>query len=311
MSTAKVLSFPKKTEQTGGHMADLSNGYTKVANEIQKLKPRLRLSGREWQCFEAVIWLTYGWNKKQDRVTNTVIAELTGLSDTHVSDAIKSLAERKIITSQKQGMMKLVGVNTEISAWILEKPGSGRKFPKTGKSFPKTGKSFPKTGKSFPETVDTQYKNKNSNKNTTSENSDESSDERMKSLPVVRPEAAVHSPKGDKWGTSDDLLAAQWIYSRVQVITPTAQQPNWPAWANDIRLMRDSLKVSHREICEVFTWANGNQFWQTNILSPSKLRKQWATLKAQMSQPARNAPSSSQQQIPHWNDRREWEENFI
>ncbi|GMK74448.1 hypothetical protein JSCD4_36240 [Clostridioides difficile] len=58
-------------------MADLSNGYTKVANEIQQLKPRLRLSGREWQCFEAVIWLTYGWNKKQDRVTNTVIAEPT------------------------------------------------------------------------------------------------------------------------------------------------------------------------------------------------------------------------------------------
>jgi len=145
----------------------------------------------------------------------------------------------------------------------------------------------------------------------TSENSHESSDERPKSLPVVRPDAAVHSPRGDKWGTADDLLAAQWMFSRVQVITPTAQQPNWPAWANDIRLMRDSLNVNHREICEVFTWANGNQFWQTNILSPSKLRKQWATLKAQMSQPVRNAPSSSQQQIPHWNDRREWEENFI
>lgn len=155
-----------------------------------------------------------------------------------------------------------------------------------------------------------EYKNKNI-KNTTSENSHESSDERPKNLPVVRPDAAVHSPKGDKWGTADDLLAAQWIFSRVQVITPTAQQPNWPAWANDIRLMRDSLTVSHREICEVFTWANSNQFWQTNILSPSKLRKQWATLKAQMSQPVRNAPSSSQQQVPHWNDRREWEENFI
>ena len=130
-------------------MADLSNGYTKVANEIQQLKPRLRMSGREWQCFEAVIWLTYGWNKKQDRVTNTVIAELTGLSDSHVSDALKSLAERKIIFSQKQGVMKIVGINTDLSAWILDKP-------KTGKTFPKSGKVLPKTGKTFPETVDTQ-----------------------------------------------------------------------------------------------------------------------------------------------------------
>ena len=59
-NTAEIINFPNKTEQPGGRMADLSNGYTKVANEIQQLKPRLRLSGREWLCFEAVIWLTLG-----------------------------------------------------------------------------------------------------------------------------------------------------------------------------------------------------------------------------------------------------------
>ncbi|MDU4943865.1 MAG: replication protein [Mixta calida] len=301
MSIAKVLHFPKKTEQTGGHMADLSNGYTKVANEIQKLKPRLRLSGREWQCFEAVIWLTYGWNKKQDRVTNTVIAELTGLSDTHVSDAIKSLAERQIILCQKQGMMKLVGVNTEISAWILDKPETGRKFPKTGKSFPKAGKRFP-------ETVDTQYKNKNSIKKNTSENSDESSDSPQKKLPALRPEAAIQSPKGDKWGTADDLKAAEWIFSKVQIVAPTAQQPNWPSWSNDIRLMRNALDVTHHDICEVFKWANADHFWQTNVMSPAKLREKWDTLKAQMSQPGRNRQAAPQQNTPHWNSPESWEE---
>lgn len=288
-------------DKSGGHMADLSNGYTKVANEIQKLKPRLRLSGREWQCFEAVIWLTYGWNKKQDRVTNTVIAELTGLSDTHVSDAIKSLAERKIIFSQKQGMMKLVGVNTEISAWILDKPETGRKFPKTGKSFPKAGKRFP-------ETVDTQYKNKNSIKKNTSENSDESSDSPQKKLPVVRPEAAIQSPKGDKWGTADDLKAAEWIFSKVQIVAPSAQQPNWASWSNDIRLMRNALEVTHHDICEVFKWANADHFWQTNVMSPAKLREKWDTLKAQMSQPGRNRQAAPQQNTPHWNSPESWEE---
>jgi len=285
-------------------MADLSNGYTKVANEIQKLKPRLRLSGREWQCFEAVIWLTYGWNKKQDRVTNTVIAGLTGLSDTHVSDAIKSLAERKIIFSQKQGMMKLVGVNTEISAWVLDKPEPGTKLPKTGKSFPKAGKTFP-------ETVATQYKNKNSNKNTTSENSGESSDTPLKNLPVIRPEAATHSPKGDKWGTADDLKAAEWIFSKVQTVSPTAQQPNWPAWANDIRLMRGALEVTHHDICETFKWANADHFWQSNILSPAKLRAKWDTLRAQMSQPGRNRQAVAQQPAQHWNSREAWENEFL
>jgi phage replication O-like protein O len=286
-------------------MADLSNGYTKVANEIQKLKPRLRLSGREWQCFEAVIWLTYGWNKKQDRVTNTVIAGLTGLSDTHVSDAIKSLAERKIIFSQKQGMMKLVGVNTEISAWILDKPEAGTKFPKTGKSFPKAGKTFP-------ETVATQYKNKNSNKNTTSENSNESTDSPPKQLPSLRPDAAIQSPKGDKWGTADDLKAAEWLFAKVQMVAPTAQTPNWPSWSNEIRLMRNALKVSHHDICEVFKWANADQFWQTNVMSPAKLREKWDTLKAQMNQPNRNRQAPEPQQpAQHWNSREAWENEFL
>ncbi|EAA7274061.1 replication protein [Salmonella enterica] len=250
-------------------MADLSNGYTKVANEIQQLKPRLRMSGREWQCFEAVIWLTYGWNKKQDRVTNTVIAELTGLSDTHVSDAIKALAERKIIFSQKQGMMKLVGVNTELSGWILDKPETGRKFPKTGKSLPKSGKTFPKT-------VATQYKNKNINKTSTSENSGESSDSHGKKLPVLKPDAAIQS--GAKWGTSEDLRCAEWLFAVVQSISSSAKQPNYAAWANDIRLMRERDNRTHKEIATLFKWACEDKFWKGNVLCPSTLREKWTQL---------------------------------
>ncbi|TDN64276.1 phage replication protein O [Scandinavium goeteborgense] len=250
-------------------MADLSNGYTKVANEIQQLKPRLRLSGREWQCFEAVIWLTYGWNKKQDRVTNTVIAELTGLSDTHVSDALKSLAVRKIIFSQKQGMMKIVGVNTDLSAWILTKPETGRKFPKTGKSFPQTGITFP-------ETVDTQYKNKNSNKTSTPENSVESSDSSKIPPHVVRPDAAIQS--GNKWGSAEDLTAAEWMFETVKTIAPSARKPNFAAWANDIRLMRERDSRNHRDMCVLFKWACQDSFWSGNVLCPATLREKWTTL---------------------------------
>lgn len=53
--------------------------------------------------------------------------------------------------------MKIVGINTELSEWVLDKP-------KTGKPFPESGKVLPKTGKPFPETGDTQYKNKNNSK---------------------------------------------------------------------------------------------------------------------------------------------------
>lgn len=305
-SNVQRADFVNKTiipDKSGGHMADLSNGYTKVANEIQQLKPRLRMSGREWQCFEAVIWLTYGWNKKQDRVTNTVIAELTGLSDTHVSDAIKALAERKIIFSHKQGMMKLVGVNTELSAWILDKLKAGRKFPKTGKVLPETGKRFPKT-------VATQYKNKNSIKRITSDNSKESPDSRLAKFLSTHPDAFVYSANGAKWGTEGDDKACRWMFLQISIVDPTAKEPSWADWSNVIRLMREQDNRTHKEICEVFRWANRDSFWCVNILSPAKLREKWGTLSAQKTQPNRKQRVDAEP-VTHWNDKEAWEKEFI
>ncbi|KQJ07412.1 replication protein [Escherichia coli] len=286
-NTAEVIKFPTKTEQAGGPMADLSNGYTRIANEIQKLKPRLRMSGREWQCLEAVIWLTYGWNKKQDRVTNTVIAGLTGLADTHVSDAISSLAERGIIFSHKQGVMKIVGINTDLSAWILDKP-------KTGKLFPKTGKSFPKSRKTFPETVATQDYNNNNIKRSSSENSGESSDDRLKKFLSAHPEAVIYTPNFTKWGTAADQQCAEWILALLEKVKPFPKQPVMASWANDVRLMRELDGRSHREICELFQWASKDAFWHTNILSPAKLRAKWDTLSLQRDSGRRKNVASAQ-----------------
>ncbi len=296
-------------------MADLANGYTKIANEIQKLKPRLRMSGREWQCLEAVIWLTYGWNKKQDRVTNTVIAELTDLGESHISDTIKSLAERKIIFAHKQGVMKIVGINTELSEWILDKPKTGKLFPesgkvlpKTGKPFPETGKVLPKTGKPFPETGDTQYKNKNNSKrSSSSRNSKESRNEETLKFLSRHPEAAdgIYTPAGKSWGTADDLKAARWIFDKALTVNASLSEPNWVEWANTIRLMRLQDKRTHYEICELFKWANEDGFWQENILCPSKLRKKWdqlTTKRLRSHGPSRNSSGASALDNTDWID---------
>ncbi|MBD2798332.1 replication protein [Xenorhabdus sp. 18] len=98
------------------------------------------------------------------------------------------------------------------------------------------------------------------------------------------PDAHVYTPSGKSWGTEDDLRAAQWIYALVTVVNPTAPEPNWPEWSNDIRLMRQQDNHAHREICSLFKWANKNHFWQTNILSPAKLREKWQTLILQKAQ---------------------------
>jgi hypothetical protein len=55
---------------------------------------------------------------------------------------------------------------------------------------------------------------------------------------------------------------------------------NWRRWLDAVRLMRTQDKRSHREIAELFKWANADAFWKANILSPTKLREKWDQLVA-------------------------------
>ncbi len=102
----------------------------------------------------------------------------------------------------------------------------------------------------------------------------------------VIPEAAIQTPSGKAWGTGDDLMTAQWMFRRVQLITPTAIEPNWAHWANVIRLMRELDQRSHRDICELYDWVSRDAFWCANVLSPQKLRQKWDQLQAKRGNPS-------------------------
>ena len=82
-------------------------------------------------------------------------------------------------------------------------------------------------------------------------------------------------------------------------------EPKWVEWANTIRLMRLQDKRTHYEICELFKWANEDDFWQENILSPSKLRKQWdplTTKRLRSSGPSKTTSGASALNNTDWID---------
>ncbi|MEM8082376.1 replication protein 15, partial [Morganella morganii] len=123
----------------------------------------------------------------------------------------------------------------------------------------------------------------------------------------AKPEAAVSSPKGDKWGTADDLKAAQWIFQLITRISPSAKTPNWPGWANDVRLMREQDSRTHSDICQMFQFANRDSFWKSNILSPAKLREKWTQLEAKRNTQGQGKPSGR----PHLDfDNTDWAEGL-
>ncbi|HHE4649523.1 TPA: hypothetical protein ACPES3_000074 [Morganella morganii] len=123
----------------------------------------------------------------------------------------------------------------------------------------------------------------------------------------AKPEAAVSSPKGDKWGTADDLKAAQWIFQLITRISPSAKTPNWSGWANDVRLMREQDNRTHSDICQMFKFANQDSFWKSNILCPAKLREKWTQLEAKRNTQGQGKPSGR----PHLDfDNTDWAEGL-
>ena len=78
-----------------------------------------------------------------------------------------------------------------------------------------------------------------------------------------------------------DLVVAKEIWGGVLLLKADAQEPNLEAWANDVRMMAEIDGRTHDQIRDLFAWANRHTFWAANILSPSKLRKQWDRLEIQ------------------------------
>ncbi|UJD90113.1 helix-turn-helix domain-containing protein [Rahnella aquatilis] len=139
---------------------------------------------------------------------------------------------------------------------------------------------------------------------------DDSTDENFL---VLHPEAVVFSAKKRKWGSADDLKAAEWMWKKISKMYEKAaecdgeitrpKEPDWVLWANEIRLMHAADGRTYKQICELFSRANHDTFWCKNILSPSKLREKWddLTIKLNANVPADTSAGG------HWNSAEAWE----
>lgn len=146
-------------------VASLDDGYLRIATSISKLKPKLKLAGREHQVLDAVIYCTFGWNKSEDKVTNTYLADVTDLDDSDVAAALNVLAERRIITLRKIGGFKVVGVNVNIDQWQLNKT---KKQPpkKLGETTQQVGQKKVSSWAKPPDTLNSLTKDNIKTKNT-------------------------------------------------------------------------------------------------------------------------------------------------
>lgn len=163
-NTAEVINFPVPVVALQElRVADLDDGFTRIANELLEAVMRAGLSQHQLLVFMAVMRKTYGFNKKSDWVSNEQLSELTGILPHKCSAAKSVLVKRGILTQTG----RVIGINKTVSEWSsLPVKGTEKKPYLKKVTLPKSGKkSLPESGNAYcPNQVNTKDKHTKDNK---------------------------------------------------------------------------------------------------------------------------------------------------
>ncbi|MCE3025755.1 replication protein [Salinicola sp. DM10] len=143
----------------------MEDGYTRIANELLELVMAAPFTLREMRVVLAVIRFTYGWNRKQARVTGGILAELTGMPATKASQTLAALVAKNVI-HRHGGSRAAVSLNKRADEWQVAE--TSRKTPpprqaKAPESY-QTGDPDPKRYDSYQNGKSESYQNGNASK---------------------------------------------------------------------------------------------------------------------------------------------------
>ena len=301
--SAEVVSIHSTKETV---VADLNNGYTRIANELIEQLCRVDLSGRQFRVVNAIIRKTYGYRKKQDWITASQIAEEMEYdgATTNINADIRTLRNRNILFLDG----RKIGVNTSLSDWVMAKKPRSKTITKVIKNDqfskkPANQKQSQEESKTITSVIENDHnldqkrspqKKKENYKETFKESSPsentptevEVKKSLLEKVQLKNPQAVIATKKGKavSWGDQTDLDLAKQIHDMATTITHDEKEPNWASWADDVRKMREQDNRTDQQILALFTFANQDSFWSANVLCPAKLREKWGTLAARYNQ---------------------------
>jgi hypothetical protein len=142
---------------------------------------------------------------------------------------------------------------------------------------------FPTTDEPTTENVTTNNNSLNNNNNNINNN--------------TSPKVRMNSKKDKYDSDSPYIKMAEYMYSLIVKNNDSIKKPNMQKWADDFRKMIEIDERPKEIVGDVLRFAVNDSFWQSNILSPSKLRKQYSVLYGQMNRGVKktenNKPSSA------------------
>lgn len=95
------------------------NGYTKIANEILDALCHIRINGEARQILDTIIRKTYGYHKKQDKISLSQFVITTGIKKPNICKAINKLRQMNliIIIQKDNGDINSYRFNKDFDTW--------------------------------------------------------------------------------------------------------------------------------------------------------------------------------------------------
>ncbi|MDD5476882.1 MAG: replication protein [Candidatus Omnitrophica bacterium] len=93
------------------------NGHTDIANEIVEILARINFRPYESRTLWALWRKTWGWHKKEDKISLTQFQALTGLERRHQHKALKTLIEKNIITRNTDSYVVSYSFQKDYTRW--------------------------------------------------------------------------------------------------------------------------------------------------------------------------------------------------
>jgi len=254
------------------------NGDIRIENDIWEALTKYRIPGEQMQCLLFIIRQTIGWNKEKNNISFSKFVEATGINKGNVGRALRGLIEKKVVVKKDNNRGTSYCFNKKYSVW--------KSLSKKTTVVKKDNSSCQKRQQSLSKKTPPPYIN-NKHLLKTSVDSDELKREREK-------ETEVYLEKNKK-----SYQKARLLFNHIKKRDNKIKEPNWKEWTIHIERLHKIDGRDFSEIKDVVNWCQQDDFWQNNILSTAKLRKQFTQLRLKMN----NKPKISTRHIPEENSR--------
>ncbi len=104
---------------TGAEIQIEEGNYTRLHNAILEALAKARFTGSEYRLLMFLFRKTYGYGKKEDRISLTQWCEGTDMKRTAVCEYLARLVERRVITKEAVSLSVTYGFNKYMEQWDM------------------------------------------------------------------------------------------------------------------------------------------------------------------------------------------------